>query len=95
MSQSARRDRACQKDNGGLTFIALEDAGDGAYNQATSSRFVRDVQDELVSLYPATPTVVTDDPDKLLNEMSGECRIPLNLMTKIDFIGGPGLMMSK
>jgi putative cardiolipin synthase len=63
-------------------YGALEEAGDSAYVQATNSRFVQDVHDELISLYPAKATVVTDDPDKLLNKKSGEFQILVNALTK-------------
>ena len=63
-------------------YRALEEAGDSAYIQATNSRFVKDVHDELISLYPAKSTVVTDDPEKLMNKISGDFRILVNALTK-------------
>jgi putative cardiolipin synthase len=61
---------------------AVEQAGASAYQAAIDSRLIRDLQDELVALYPATATVVTDDPDKLQHKASGEFRVLVNAVTK-------------
>lgn len=60
---------------------AIEEVGDSAYAAAIDSRFIQDVQDELIALYPATATVVTDDPEKLLHKASNEFRILVNAIT--------------
>jgi putative cardiolipin synthase len=51
---------------------ALEMAGESNYGRAIDSRFVRDVHDGLIALYPAKAMVVTDDPEKLQHKTSGD-----------------------
>lgn len=60
---------------------SLEAAGESIYARAIDSKFIRDVQDELIDLYPANADVVTDDPEKLLNKISGEHKILVNAVT--------------
>ena len=62
-------------------FEALETAGETNYARAIDSRFVQDVHDELISLFPAKATVFTDDPEKLLHKPSGEFRVLVNAVT--------------
>ena len=60
---------------------ALEAAGESIYARAINSKFIRDVQDERVDLFPASADVITDDPEKLLNRKSGEYQILVNALT--------------
>ncbi len=60
---------------------AIEEAGDSAYAAAIDSRFITDVHDELIALYPATATVVTDDPEKLQHKASSDFRVLVNAVT--------------
>jgi putative cardiolipin synthase len=62
-------------------FEALEMAGESNYGQAIDSRFVRDVHDELIALYPAKAMVVTDDPEKLQHKTSGDYKVLVSAVT--------------
>ena len=61
--------------------VAVEEAGESGYARAIESRFVEDVHDELIALYPAKSTVVTDDPEKLQHKPSGDARVLVNAVT--------------
>ena len=61
---------------------AMESLADTIYAQALNSMFIESVQSDLLTLYPARAVVVTDDPDKLLNKVSGDFRILVNSLTK-------------
>jgi len=63
-------------------IAALEEAGESLYAQAINSRFIKDVHDDLIELYPAKATVITDDPEKLLNKKSGDYRVLINAVTE-------------
>jgi putative cardiolipin synthase len=62
---------------------AMRRMGDSIYRQAIAAPLVQDLLNRDATLFPADAEVITDDPDKLLNEVSREQQILITRMADV------------
>lgn len=62
---------------------AMTRTGDSIYRQAIAAPLVQDLLNRDATLFPADAEVITDDPDKLLNEVSREQQILITRMADV------------
>jgi putative cardiolipin synthase len=61
----------------------LREALDSIYAESIGSPFVTDMTEGRITLYPATAEVITDDPEKLLNQISLEHQTLVTHMAQV------------
>ena len=62
---------------------AMRTTGDSIYRQAIDAPLVQNLLNRTATLFPADAEVITDDPDKLLNEVSREQQILITRMAEV------------
>ena len=62
---------------------AMQTTGDSIYRQAIDAPLVQNLLNRNATLFPADAEVITDDPDKLLNEVSREQQILITRMAEV------------
>ena len=62
---------------------AMRATGDSIYRQAIDAPLVQSLLNRTATLFPADAEVITDDPDKLLNEVSREQQILITRMAEV------------
>ena len=62
---------------------AMRTTGDSIYHQAIDAPLVQNLLNRNATLFPADAEVITDDPDKLLNEVSREQQILITRMAEV------------
>ncbi len=62
---------------------AMKTTGDSIYHQAIDAPLVQNLLNRSATLFPADAEVITDDPDKLLNEVSRDQQILITRMAEV------------